>query len=133
MELQTVREELDDHLDTLNQNTTDINSLYEYLSELDVKMERLTERLDALQALLLAQTPVVKKQRLLPREEEVCSVLLSATEPLTSLEIGRRVGLTADVVAQTLFCLKQKGVEIVARVVEGETFYGVKERITVLS
>jgi ABC-type transporter Mla subunit MlaD len=122
--LKEIRDELDEHLDALNQNTAEISAAHEYVSELDAKIEKLAERVDALQALLLAQTNTSGKAvRLTPREEDIFKVLINVSEPLTSVEIGRRSGLTGDLVAQTLFCLKQKGIPVLAQTLSEETFY----------
>jgi DNA repair exonuclease SbcCD ATPase subunit len=41
-----LEEQLDDHLQSINENTNEIQANYEYLCELDMKIEKLTERLD---------------------------------------------------------------------------------------
>jgi ABC-type transporter Mla subunit MlaD len=128
-ELDAVREELDEHLDALNQNTAEIASTHEYVSELDVKLEKLIERVDALQALILSQTPATKTAlRLTGKEEDVLQVLTTTHEPLSSAAIGRRCGLTPDLAAQTLYCLKQKGVKVLATSLGEETLYGLDGR-----
>lgn len=111
----SVRKELDEYFDVLNQTTAELAALYEYVGELDLKMEKFMERIDALQALVLAQTPgegARKSVRLTQKERSVLQVLRNAATPLSSVEIGKLVGLTADMVAQVIYCLAQKGVEI---------------------
>lgn len=126
-----IREELDEHLDALNQNTAEIASTHEYVSELDMKIEKLTERIDALQALLLAQTPASKNSlKLNAKEEDVLRALQESTEPLNSTQIGRLCGLTPDLTAQTLYCLKQKGVKVLAQTVGEDTFYALDGRFS---
>lgn len=127
--LREVWEELDEHLDTLNQNTTEIASVYEYLSELDMKIDKIAERLDALQAQSMQP---VREIRLTPKEEEVLRALVEAREPLTSASISRQIGSTGDLVAQTLYCLKQKGVPVRAHTIAEHTFYVVDEKFRVL-
>jgi hypothetical protein len=127
--LKEVREELDEHLDALNQSTSEIASVQEYVSELDMKIEKLTERVDALQALLLAQTPASKNAlRLNAKEQDVLRALQGNTEPLTSPEIGKLCGLTPDMTAQTLYCLKQKGVHVLAQSMNDQTYYALDVR-----
>jgi hypothetical protein len=130
--LKEVREELDEHLDALNQNTSEIASVQEYVSEIDLKMEKLTERIDALQALLLAQTPASKNAlRLNAKEQDVLQVLQGNAEPMTSTEIGKLCGLTPDMAAQTLYCLKQKGVHILAQTMNDQTYYALDLRFKI--
>ena len=128
-DLNAIREELDEHLDALNQNTAEIASTHEYVSELDVKLEKLMERVDALQALLLSQTPATKTQlKLNAKEEDVLKVLQESLEPLSSLSLGKSCGLTPDLAAQTLYCLKQKGVKVLAQTLGEETVYALDGR-----
>lgn len=125
-EIHEIKEELDEHLDALNQNTAEIGAVHDYLSELDVRLAKLGERVDALQTLLLAQTPSVKSVRLTPKEEELLRVLIDAKEPMSSLMMGKLTGLTVDLAAQTLYCLKQKGIPVHAQLVDEQTFYVVE-------
>jgi hypothetical protein len=127
-ELNAIRDELDEHLDALNQNTAEIGAVQEYVGEVDARLEKLAERIDALQALLLAQTSIPKAVRLTPKEEEFLRALLDTKEPVTSISLGRTTGLTADLAAQTLYCLKQKGIPVLAQVVEEQTFYALEAR-----
>jgi len=124
-ELRNIREELDEHLDALNQNTNEIATLHEYVSELDLRLEKVTERLDALQALMLAQTPTVKSVRLTSKEESIVQILVNSTEPLASVAIAKLVGFTPDMAAQTLYALKQKGVPVQSQTLGEQTFYAI--------
>ena len=117
-----IRSELDEHLDAINQNTSEVGSVQEVVSELDYKLDKLSERLDALQALLLSQTST-RTVKFTSKEDGVLKVLAATIEPLTSSSIGKRCGLTADLAAQTLYCLKQKGVPVLAQTIKDETYY----------
>lgn len=122
--LREVRRELDEHVEDLNQGSLELASMQDYVGELDLKLEKLIERVDALQALLLAQsTPATRSVRLSVREREVLRVMLSVEEPCTSLEIGHSTGLNPDVVAQVLYILQGKGIPVLAQSVDGSVFY----------
>lgn len=122
--IDTIKDELDEHLEAINGNTAEVSAVQEYVSEIDYKVAKLTERIDALQSLLLSQTPSPK---LTVRETEVMRVLVSAQEPISSVIIGKNIGLTQDLVAQTLYCLKQKNVPILAQVIDDITYYVIEE------
>lgn len=125
--LHSVRGELDEHLDAINQNTEELAAVYDCLGELDLKMEKLAERVDALQALLLAQTNTPKKDvRLSLKERDILQVLLNGPDR-SSKEIARFLGLTPDLVAQTLYRMKQKGIPVLAQTLSGETAYTLPE------
>ena len=43
-----IKEEFEDHLDSINENTNEIHSNYEYMCELDSKIEKVNENLQNL-------------------------------------------------------------------------------------
>ncbi len=116
---QLVREELDNHLDTINQSTEEIQSAFEFLMELDKKVEKLGERLDQLEPLL---NPIVKSEQVvLPHREQEVFVLLYAThERLPVKELARKLGLTVEMVDNYVCSMISKKIPIL-RELEGET------------
>lgn len=50
--LSSVRDEFEDHLEAINENTNEIQSNYEFLCELDSKIEKLNEIIDKMQFLI---------------------------------------------------------------------------------
>lgn len=134
-ELREVWGELDEHLDTLNQNTAEVSTLYEHLDELDARVQKLIERFDTFQTLLTAQKTGSEEDtrpiRLTPKEEGVLYALAHAKEPLTSAIIAKETGLTVDLAAQMLFCLTQKGIPIHAHNIGEMTFYVLPEELRI--
>ena len=51
-----IKQELDSYLDTINQNTNEIQSNYEFLIELDKKIENISDRLDEITMLVNPKT-----------------------------------------------------------------------------
>lgn len=51
-----IKEELEDHLLAINENTNEIASNYEYICMLESKIERLTQRVDVLQLKLMQKS-----------------------------------------------------------------------------
>jgi len=50
--LSAVREELDDHRESINENTTEIQTSHEFLAQLDDKLDKLAVRIDELTLLV---------------------------------------------------------------------------------
>jgi len=48
----TIREEFEDHLDAINENTNEIQANYEHMCELESKVEKVNARLDEIQLML---------------------------------------------------------------------------------
>ena len=122
---QDVRFELDDHLDAINQNTSEVSALYGFLRELEGKLDKLTERVDAL-SLEQDSSFDVSQVRLSRQEQEVFLVLFSVDVPLTPEQVARRLGLSKQLAAQYLYNLQLKGIPMVARNVNGELFYALE-------
>ena len=74
-EFHNVRQALEEHLSAINENTSEIQSLFDYLQEMDVKMEKLTQRLDQMQLNQGIPLPKVEVQSLNHVEKKVFLVL----------------------------------------------------------
>lgn len=118
----TVKEEMNQHLDSINQNTNEIQACYEYLAELDTKIEKLTERLDILQ-LAPEETDVGISISLTHREQEVFMVLYAIEDPITSKDVARRLGLTIEMVDRYLGSISAKGVPILKTFMAGKVYH----------
>ncbi len=116
---QLVREELDNHLDTVNQSTEEIQSAFEFLMELDKKVEKLGERLDRLEP-LLNPTPLQEQVVLPHREQEVFVVLYTASTRLSVKDLARKLGLTGEMVDNYVCSMMAKKIPVL-RELEGET------------
>ncbi len=116
-----VKEEMNQHLDAINQNTNEVQACYEYLAELDAKIGKLSERLDELQLAPTHEETVVIT--LTHREQEVAMVLYAVEDPITSLEMAKRLGLTVEMVDRYLVNLAAKGVPILKTFVNGKVYH----------
>ena len=76
-----VKTELDDHLDAINQNTAEAQANQGWLSELDAKINKLSERLDEIELLINPDRARKMDVKLTPREQEVFMALYHYKEP----------------------------------------------------
>ena len=104
-----VKFELNEHLDSINQNSSEIHSIYNFLSELDAKIDKMNERLDSIQ--LSTTTETTFEIDLTHREQEVFLVLYSE-DRITAKEISRRLGFSDEMVNRYVYNLISKGVPI---------------------
>ncbi len=123
--LKNVREELDDHLDTINQATEEVQSSQEYLNRLDEKVDKLSEQVEQIMLFLkgsdLKNMPEKKEFELLDREKDVFLVLYTAGEkPLTYAEIAEGVRESEFLVSGYVTSLIQKGIPVRKRFVNNE-------------
>ena len=81
-EFAKIREEFEEHLQAINENTNEISANYEYICEIEIKLDKLSERVDNLQMYLQSNSGIslVGKadfdvKRLNRREQEVFLVI----------------------------------------------------------
>jgi len=125
-----VKSEFDEHLDTINQNTNEIQANYEFLCEIDSKLDKLCQRLDEVQMGSINQNSIVKITdlenpigKLTKREQEVFMILYTnENKDLTYSEISRRLGFKEDMVRNYVSGLSSKGIPILKKFVSNKIF-----------
>ena len=118
-----VKEELSVHLDTINQNTSEVQNIYDYLAEIDTKIEKLNERIDELQMYVNpASDDFQFNVELTHREQEVFVVLYSDQKKVSAKDVARRLGFSDEMVNRYVYNIISKGVPILKQFVEGEVF-----------
>ncbi len=111
-----MREELDDHRQTINENTTEIETVFEFLNALEAKLDNVQHLVERLALTLNQSTPVIGV--LTRREKTVCQTLflLGKTRPWVSCEeIATKCGLSREVLAATLAALVTKHVPVLKK------------------
>ena len=106
-----VKAELDDHLDSINQSTAEIQANQGVVAELEAKVDKLSERLDELELLINPDKAKLVSVKLTPREQEVFMALY-LSKGLSSSQIAKHLGFTDDMVNMYLFNLMSKGVPV---------------------
>jgi len=121
--LKDIKEQFTQHLDSINDNTNEIQANYEYTTQLDNKIEKLAQRLDQIQLFLKQLTdrdvaPNVEEyqvQELTLKEKQVFLVLypLDANKVLSYRAIASEINLTESLVKQYVTNLIEKGIPII--------------------
>lgn len=109
-----VREELDEHRDSINQNTSELTAAYQYIAMLEKKIEKLSERVDEL---TVSSRPELSAYdgfsvNLSIREQEVFLLLYTADSKLSSETIAKYLGLTSELVELYINKLVSKGIPV---------------------
>ena len=110
--LWAVRKVLEEHLTSINDNTAEIHALFDYLQELDVKLDRLSQRLEQTQ---LTNQQGAQKPVVLPldnTERKVFLVLYTEEVPLSYREIAEKANLTAALIPESISSLIRKGIPL---------------------
>jgi DNA-binding MarR family transcriptional regulator len=117
-----IRQQCEEHLAAINENTAEVQSLFDYLNELDVKIERLAQRVDHLQ---MQQATLKNEQQIYPlnhAEKQIFLALYTEEMPLTLQEIAERTGIPLPAVHEHLTALAQKNIPITRTVANNQIF-----------
>lgn len=118
-DLKAIKDELEEHLDTINANTSEMEMLHDYLAEIDAKLDKINERLDEIQMHTgMSDRPEFKQHEkiaLTLREQEVFLTLYTANHYLAHADISRRIGLPEEQVKKYIKSLIAKGVPIIEK------------------
>jgi len=124
-----IKDEFEDHLVAINENTKEIQANYELISEIDQKLNKLAERMDKIEMFLqkdgmkIEEKPNFKPVRLSKREQEIFLILYTLEELKGSVkytDIAKRVCLTDDIVASYVSNMIRKGVPIRKKYITNE-------------
>jgi len=122
-----IKEEFEDHLEAINQNTDEIQSNYSYLCEIDSKINKLNERLDQIELFLkqnsglkIEEKPVFNISPLTKREQELFLVLYTLDnlkDDLTYKDLAKKAGLTEQIAMGYVDNLVRKGVPVTRKII----------------
>ncbi|MCP3682295.1 MAG: hypothetical protein GY861_06355 [bacterium] len=120
--LNGIKEEFEDHLASINDNTNEIQANHEYLSMLDEKINKLDEKIEQLQFMIkhngkLPSEDTVKIE-LTEKEKEVFLSLYTSEKPLTYAEIAKDLRESEFLVRSYITNLIEKGVPVKKRYVK---------------
>jgi|TARA_Y100000294_G_C8507427_1_gene317278 hypothetical protein len=116
------KDELDMHLDTINQNTNEIQTNYESIAELDVKIEKLADKIDELQLLLNPSNYNFSEVNLSKIEQEFFLNLYTVEDRISITNFARKCGLTIEMCESMLQRMISKGIPIVKQLVDNMVF-----------
>ena len=111
-EFNLIRRQLEDHLSAINENTSEIQALLDYLQEIESKIEKVLQRMDLLQLQdgHLKGKPVVEP--LTQIEKKIFLVLYTEENPLTFLEMAEKTGLISSLIPDYISSMVHKGVPL---------------------
>ncbi len=111
-----IKEEMDEHLESINASTNEIQTNYEYLCALDLKITKLNEKIDdiMMQLGMKKDFHIKHKIKLSIREQEVF-LCLYTNDNLTFHDISQRTGLPEDLAKTLIKNMISRGVAVVKR------------------
>ena len=117
-----IKQEVEEHLQAINENTNEISANYEYICEIEQKLERLGERIDHLQMQLEGSGLVIQRnfdvKKLNRREQEVFLVIYTLEEEKGSItydDVASKLGISEHLAGNYVTSLIEKGVPIIKK------------------
>ncbi|MBW3015028.1 HTH domain-containing protein [Candidatus Woesearchaeota archaeon] len=114
-----IREELEDHLNAINENTNEIQENYEAILDLDSKIDKLSERIEEMQMMLqqlpLPKTFTVKIQPLTINEKQVFKCLYAHEEPFSYSQIAVELNISESLAKTYVQNMIDKGIPIIIK------------------
>lgn len=104
-----IKEELTEHLDSINQNTSEFDLVHQRLNQLENMIEKVAERIDTLS---VKNTETDAKIKLSLREQEYFLSLYTSTEVYSASEFARYLSLTEELVHALTHKLISKGIPV---------------------
>lgn len=121
--LTTIKESFNDHLDTINENTQEIESNAEHLHAIEQKIEKLHTRMDSMHMMfkqIIMQSRVSVELNL--DEQRVFSLLSCYKNYVKMKDVVERTRLSKQDINDIITSLMDKGIPVVRRSMASETF-----------
>ncbi|HLD00521.1 MAG TPA: hypothetical protein VJC39_02150 [Candidatus Nanoarchaeia archaeon] len=118
-EIEQIKDILEEHLAAINENTAEIQSLFDYLHSLDVKVDKMIQRLDLMQ---INQPFERNISPLNQNEKKVFLVLYTAESPLNVSEVAARSFIQEAIAQEILTSLISKGIPMIRSYFNSQLF-----------
>ncbi len=121
-----IRKMLEEHLAAINENTAEIQAMFDYLQEMEIKVDKFSQRLD--QAQLDIGLPRLKPvvMPLNHTERKVFLVLYTEEPLLTYSEIAQKAAVSVSIIPECVSSLIQKGIPFKRSFFENQLFVGLE-------
>ncbi|MBI2662615.1 hypothetical protein HYX11_04110 [Candidatus Woesearchaeota archaeon] len=122
-EIEKIKLALDEQVAAINDNSSEIQALFDYLREIEVKLEKVAQRLDTIQ---LAHDEKIGEKRLITplnkTEMKLFLVLYTEEMPMTFVEIAKKAELALTLVPEYISSLVSKGIPLHRTFVNNQLF-----------
>jgi biotin operon repressor len=131
-----IKEEFSQHLESINENTNELQANYEYLSELETHVDKLSGRIEHIELFLkklddsfraLENTEGYTIQPLSVNEKRIFAIVYSANKPLSYPDIASALSMSESLVRSYLTNIISKGVPIIKKYLGGKPIISLDE------
>ena len=122
-DLDNIKSALEEHLHAINDNSSEIQSLFDYVHEVEIKIDKLAQRLDRMQLGMGQQLEKPAVTPLSKVERKIFLALYTEEAPLTFQEIASRMQLPLPFIPECLSGLAHKGIPLQRSYVNNQLFF----------
>tara|TARA_Y100000310_G_C20618764_1_gene782100 strand:+ start:498 stop:974 length:477 start_codon:yes stop_codon:yes gene_type:complete len=119
-----IRLALEEHLLAINENTSEIQALFDYMGDMDNKIEKLAQRLDQIQ-LLDNENKFENLPKIIPlnhTERKIFRILYTEELPISYQELTVRAKLPLSIIPEYLSSLINKNIPITRTFINNQLF-----------
>lgn len=112
----SIRSNLEEHLNAINENSSEIQSLFDYLQDLEIKIEKVSSRIDHIQLENSHSCSANNFNRIRPLnniEKKIFLTLYTEELPLNFQQISNNSKVSPIIVQEAISSLIHKGIPIV--------------------
>ncbi len=122
-----IKEEMEDHLQAINENSSETQSVYDYIAEVEEKIDKLNERIDTLHLMFRSLRPDYELSK---KEKKVYLIINSIGEKsaLSYADVSRKLNMNELEVRSCVASMIEKGIPILVSEIEGKTFFNIDKK-----
>ncbi|MFH1589940.1 MAG: hypothetical protein ABIB43_05220 [archaeon] len=119
---ESIKDEMDVHLDSINQNTNEIQGNYTHITDIEAKVDKLSDKIDEIQMQLNPNSILQNFDdiSLSKREQEVFMSIYTEEDRISIVGLAKKLGLTLEMCELVLSRIKAKGIPLVKQLVNEE-------------
>lgn len=118
-----VKDELEDHLHAINENTEEIQCIYEFLGEIENKLDKLNEKIEQVQLVLgKLEVPVDAALKIKPltiNERQVFLAIYAAESPISYEDLAKQLNYSSTLTKTYVQNLIDKKIPVIISFVDG--------------
>ncbi len=130
-EIDSMKEEFEDHLNAINSNTLEIQDNYERISQLDQKVDAIASKLESTHMMLtelMKRKNKFSKTTLSDEEQKVFIAIYSENSRMSYTTLSRKLGLNRSTIRSAIASMKKKEIPLLIEKDELDTKVSLEQR-----
>ncbi len=115
-----IKDEFEDHLDSINQNTDEVSKFYDCVGELDAKLDKINSRIDTIHMMFKQVMNHSISVDLNLDEQRVFVLLNACPKYLNVCDLSDRIGIEEKETEELITAMTDKGITIEKRSCNGK-------------